>query len=50
MNALKGVAVLNFTLRKLLEGIDIISTLDNARQPQISGLNFLRFISSINLK
>lgn len=49
MNALKGVAVLNFTLRKLLEGIDIF-ILDNARRPQISGLNFLRFISSINLK
>lgn len=50
MSALEGVAVLHFTLIKLFEGIDIISILDNARRPQILGLNFLRCISSINLK
>lgn len=50
MSALEGVAVLHFTLRKLFEGIDIISTLDNSRQPQFLGLSFLRCISSINLK
>lgn len=50
MSALEGVAVLNFTLRKLFEGNGIISILDNARRPQILGLSFLRCISSIDLK